>query len=76
MRIVVWLVTVALMLLVVGSPAWARAVRMETTVALGTVPSRRSSTPYARHSRSPFAAPSRWASNICGWTERACFPTP
>src|SRR5437867_10815767 len=35
MRIVVWLVTVALMLLAVGSPASARAVRMETTVALG-----------------------------------------
>jgi len=35
MRIVVWFVTVALMLLAVGSPAWARAVRMETTVALG-----------------------------------------
>jgi len=35
MRIVVWLVTVMLMLLAVGSPAWARVVRMETTVALG-----------------------------------------
>ena len=77
MRIVVWLVTVALMLLAVGSPAWARAVRMETTVALGdrSEPSR-SSKPYARHSRSPFVAPWRWASSICGWTERACFPTP
>jgi hypothetical protein len=35
MRIVVWLLTVTLMLLAVGAPAWARAVRMETTVALG-----------------------------------------
>jgi len=35
MRIVVWLVTVMLTLLAVGSPAWARVVRMETTVALG-----------------------------------------
>ena len=34
MRIVVWLVTVTLIVLAVGSPAWARAVRMETTVAL------------------------------------------
>jgi len=34
MRIVVWLVTLTLMLLAVGSPAWARVVRMETKVAL------------------------------------------
>ncbi|PYM92058.1 MAG: hypothetical protein DME04_17120 [Candidatus Rokuibacteriota bacterium] len=33
MRMVVWLATV-LMLLTVASPAWARVVRMETTVAL------------------------------------------
>jgi len=34
MRIVVWLSTLTLMLMAVGSPAWARVVRMETTVAL------------------------------------------
>ena len=34
MRILVSLLTASLMLLVAGSPAWARVVRMETTVAL------------------------------------------